>query len=61
MIITKITSGWVYQSFDTDTQKWIKQEFEASKGGDVIDYDTENVFNEPEIALPFDMVQPKND
>lgn len=66
MVINKITVGWVTQSFDTDKQEWINQEFFA---GDQVDYETEDgdpinccdfedriVGNEP--YLPFEMKRP---
>lgn len=66
MVINKITVGWVTQTFDTDKQEWISQEFLA---GDQVDYETEDgdpinytdfenriIGNEP--YLPFEMKQP---
>jgi len=72
MIINKITTGFVIQSFDTDTGTYTHQHFVA---GDEVDY--ENVeghflsnkelakFNfgpdaKNEPCMPFDMVQPSD-
>jgi hypothetical protein len=66
MIIQKITTGFVIQSFDTDIQAWINQEFVA---GDECDYEINGdpinvrdflnrVIDNTEPYLPFDMVQP---
>lgn len=67
MIINKITIGFVTQSFDTDKQAWVSQEFVA---GDQVDYETgdgdpinvadfeDRVLGKQEPYLPFDMVQP---
>ena len=67
MIIRKITTGFVIQTFDTDDWKYVSQMFVA---GDTVDY--ENVRGDSvspklmtsiktgeEPYLPFDMVQPK--
>jgi len=59
MIINKITTGFVIQTFDSATGKFLTQEFIA---GDQVDY--ENLFGEAVDAregdnyLPFDMYQP---
>jgi len=66
MIINKITTGFVVQSFDTDKQQFVKQEFVT---GDEVNHETEdgeaiNVahfkkrLTGPEPYLPFTMVQP---
>ncbi len=70
MIIKKITTGFVIQTFDTDKQRYTSQTFVA---GDVVDYentdgdalahDEMEPLNfgptcEKEPYLPFDMVQP---
>jgi len=67
MIINKITTGFVIQSFDTDAQRWTRQSFVA---GDQCDYELEDgtpmhssdfeerVISKQEPYLPFDMVQP---
>jgi len=72
MKIKKITTGFVIQTFDTDTGKYVNQEFVA---GDQVDYENqkgvtldplmmENLNFGPYAAnepyLSFDMVQPKN-
>lgn len=67
MIIKKITTGFVIQSYDTEKKKYIHQEFIA---GDEVDYEDEegNIVcpttmlgegEEFEPYLPFDMVQPE--
>lgn len=66
MIIKKITTGFVIQEFDTDTQLFTSQEFFA---GDDIDYEDEsgNPVNSKDMEssdgsepyLPFDMLQPE--
>lgn len=71
MLINKITTGFVIQTFDTGTGKYIDQEFYASEQ---VDYEStdgqtpiedefmESVnfgpYAEQEPYLPFDMVQP---
>jgi len=65
MIINKITTGYVVQSFDTETRKFLGQDFIASNE---VNYETEN--GEPadeelfekdgkEIYLPYNMEQPE--
>ena len=58
MIVNKITTGFVIQRFNTETNKFIDQEFIA---GDEVSY--ENVYGESvdtfDEYLPFDMIQPK--
>jgi hypothetical protein len=39
MIVRKITVGWVNQYFDTETGKFINQDFTA---GDQVDFEDEN-------------------
>lgn len=65
MLVNKITTGFVVQTYDTDAQKWIKQEFIA---GDEVDYEFENgeALSEEEIGkeiineyLPLLMKQPR--
>ena len=64
MIISKITAGFVIQNYDTETGKFMSQEFVA---GDEVDYEDENgpidgdddQYNGiMDAYLPFDMVQP---
>lgn len=67
MIINKITTGFVIQSFDTDSQNWVDQEFIA---GDQCEYETEDgnpislqnfldrVVSNVEPYLQYNMVQP---
>jgi len=63
MIIIKTTVGWVTQPFDTDTKKFIGQEFVAS---DDVTWETESghsvnpptIDGETEPYLNFEMVQP---
>lgn len=61
MLINKVTSGFVIQTFDTKKGKFVKQEFIA---GDEVEYedvktgepsDDDGVCN---TYLPFDMIQP---
>lgn len=65
MLVNKITTGFVVQTYDTDAQKWIKQEFIA---GDEVNYEFENgeSLSEEEIGkeiineyLPLLMKQPR--
>lgn len=58
MIVKKITTGFVIQSFDTNTRKYTGQEFIA---GDQVDYETETGVPVESFSeyLAFDMVQPK--
>ena len=74
MKIQKITSGFVIQTFDTDAQSWVSQEFVA---GDECDYEVvgddgipdiisteqfmSHVKGENEPYLLYDMVQPDTD
>jgi hypothetical protein len=63
MIVHKITTGFVVQTFDTETGKYTEQEFVA---GDEVDYENEDgesldqseVMPTPEPYLPFEMRQP---
>ena len=60
MIVKKITVGFVVQAYDTETKKWVGQEFVA---GDQVDYEFDNgaPANPDDVSgyLPFEMVQPK--
>ena len=64
MLIAKITTGFVVQTFDTDTNKYTDQEFTAGE----VEYENEigepvdqtKVMPNPEPYLPFDMVQPED-
>lgn len=65
MILKKITTGFVVQEFDTDSQQWIHQSFVA---GDQVEYETNDgdAINETdfddrnlsELYLPLEMKQP---
>ena len=57
MIVNKITTGYVIQKFDTETNKFISQEFIA---GDEVDFEDEqgNAVDCFDEYLPFDMEQP---
>jgi len=69
MKINKITTGFVIQTFDTETKKYTAQEFVA---GDHVEYETlDGSSIDPvevgmqtveglEPYLPFDMVQPQD-
>ena len=58
MIVKKITTGFVIQTFDTEKKEFIHQEFIA---GDIVEFEDEQGKTvEPFLEyLPFDMVQPK--
>lgn len=63
MILKKITTGFVIQTFDTERGSFVEQEFVAgddvtveNEHGDVVDAaDRKEIDN---IYLPFNMVQP---
>lgn len=64
MKVYKVTDGYVVQVFDTDTKKWVDQEFVC--GDDVqlqderrnpIDADTQEIMADQ--YLPFTMIQPE--
>ena len=62
MLLKKITTGFVVQTYDMDKGAWIDQEFVA---GDQCDYevngeavDGDHPFFSKEPYLPFEMVQP---
>lgn len=59
MIVKKITTGFVIQYFETETQKFLSQEFIAGDEVEVEDLEG-NSLDEDEVSeyLPFDMVQP---
>lgn len=60
MIVKKITVGFVVQSYDTETYKFVHQEFVA---GDQVDWENKDgeTLDSPATKnyLPFDMVQPQ--
>lgn len=66
MVIQKITTGVVIQEFNTDTQQFVSQRFEA---GDEVSYEVDgNEVNQTDFEnrlvshggyLPFTMVQPE--
>lgn len=67
MLIKKITEGYVTQTFDTDKQEFVSQEFKA---GDMVDFEDDdgNGINQADFEnrlvshsgyLPFNMVQPQ--
>ena len=56
MIITKFTEGWVVQTYDTETKKFVSQEFVT--GDSIIEAEDEYGRNvDPNLMpyLPFDM------
>ena len=64
MLVKKITTGYVVQVFDTETQRFVSQEFVA---GDECRYEDEDrntiesdqlTVNGEEVYLPFEMRQP---
>lgn len=69
MLINKITAGFVIQTYDTDAQNWLNQEFIA---GDQVDYELEDgtpiniqdfidrVVDSKEPYLSFDMKKPND-
>ena len=59
MIIQKITSGLVIQNFDTETNKFVDQNFVSDSESDWED-GAGNIIDAPknDPYLPFDMVQP---
>ena len=57
MIVNKTTPGFVIQQFDTETRRFISQEFIAGDEVDFEDEDGEPVDSFDEY-LPFDMTQP---
>jgi len=66
MVITKITTGVVIQEFDTDTQQFTSQRFEAGgevsyevEGDGVNQTDFEDRLVSHSGYLPFIMVQPE--
>lgn len=59
-IVKKTTVGFVIQEYDTETGKFVSQEFVA---GDQVDWEDnfgDALCNPPNEYLSFDMVQPKN-
>jgi len=66
MIVNKITTGFVIQTYDTELKKWTGQEFVAGNQVDYEEAGTERNLepgkiwpDSPEPYLPFDMRQPK--
>lgn len=65
MLINKITTGFVIQTFDTEQKKFVSQNFTAGSECDYEDQTGTPVESEllevngDEVYLPFDMVQPK--
>lgn len=62
MIISKVTTGFVIQQYDTNTDAWVSQQFVADphyyyedKFGKAVNSE---IMGDPEPYLPFDMVQP---
>ena len=65
MQVKKITPGFVIQTFDTETGKWVSQEFIASDetvyenaDSEQFDEDGGDLEGADESYLPFYMVQP---
>ena len=65
MKINKIAYGFVIQTWDTETQRWIEQEFVAGTQTDYEEVGTSRSLDpadiwpdEPEPYLPFNMQQP---
>ena len=59
MIVKKITVGFVIQDYDTETKKFVSQEFIA---GDQVDWEDEdgNAIPEEDAYLSFEMIQPED-
>ena len=59
MILTKITYGFVLQTYDTKAKRFTKQAFVA---GDQVEWERADnggpVEDQPKDYLPFEMVQP---
>jgi hypothetical protein len=65
MLLNKITTGFVIQTFDTEKKKFVSQEFVAGdqvdiedKNGDPVDPSLLEVDGKP-TTFPFDMTQPQ--
>lgn len=59
MLVKKITTGFVVQTFDTETKKWVSQEFVAGDECVYEDADGNPADSfEPAGYLPYDMRQP---
>jgi len=65
MLVKKITTGFVIQTFDTELGKFVNQDFIAGDGcdyedmyGETVDSDLLEVDGE-EAYLPFNMQQPE--
>lgn len=58
-IVKKITIGFVVQEYDTETGKFVSQDFVA---GDQVDWEDEdgNAIPEEDAYLSFEMVQPED-
>ena len=61
MIACKITTGYVIQCYNTETKKWISQEFVAGDDCEYEDMEGHLLVPNPieDEYLPFEMVQPK--
>ena len=67
MLVNKVTAGFVVQVFDTESRRFVSQQFVAGdqcdyedKDGDPVDSKALEVDGK-EAYLPFDMVQPQTD
>jgi hypothetical protein len=66
MLVKKITAGFVIQTFDTTTMKWVSQEFVAGDECDIENDKGEPLINTAAFSvvcdeyLCFDMVQPND-
>lgn len=58
-IVKKITVGFVVQEYDTETEKFVSQDFVA---GDQVDWEDEdgNAIPDEGAYLSFEMVQPED-
>jgi len=65
MLVKKITTGFVIQTFDTELGKFVNQDFIAGDGCDYEDENGETVDSDllevdgQEAYLPFNMQQPE--
>ena len=66
MTVNKITTGFVIQTFDTETNEWVNQEFISdsvvvweNEEGNPLDLDSFTIQQEGSLPyLPFNMIQP---
>jgi len=62
MIITKVTTGFVTQRYDTETEQWLEQHFFSADGGTWKNGRGDNIHPKFEGDVPtlsIEMVQPE--